>query len=130
MADNAVVVNQENRAPEFKLNDKVITATTRMVAENTDALSADDDAADDAADNIKVPGDDRTKDPVMATDMSGTTNDTLTYTLGGRTRLCSRVRSDTGHIEVGAGTKLDYERKKSYMVTVTATDPSLASATI
>ena len=43
MAANVVVVNQENRAPEFKLNDKVITATTRMVAENTDALSTDDD---------------------------------------------------------------------------------------
>ena len=86
--------------------------------------------ADDPGDNIKVPGDDRTKDPVMATDMSGTTDDTLTYTLGGRDEALFRVRSATGHIEVGAGTKLDYERKKSYMVTVTATDPSLASATI
>ena len=28
------------------------------------------------------------------------------------------------------GTNLDYEKKNSYMVTVTATDPSLASATI
>ena len=28
------------------------------------------------------------------------------------------------------GTKVDYEKKNSYMVTVTATDPSLASATI
>ena len=131
MAANEVVVNQENRAPEFKLNGKVITATTRMVAENTDALPIDDDdATDDPADNIKVPGDERDKDPVMATDMSGTTNDTLTYTLGGRDEALFRVRSDTGHIEVGAGTKLDYERKKSYMVTVTATDPSLASATI
>ena len=130
MATNAVVVNRENRAPEFKLNGKVITATTRMVAENTDALPTDDDTTDDLADNIKVPGDDRTKDPVMATDMSGTTDDTLTYTLGGRDEALFRVRSDTGHIEVGADTKLDYERKKSYMVTVTATDPSLASATI
>ena len=68
--------------------------------------------------------------PVMATDISGTTDDTLTYTLGGRDEAMFRVRSDTGHIEVGADTKLDYERKKSYMVTVTATDPSLASATI
>ena len=130
MAANMVVVNQENRAPEFKLNDKVITATTRMVAENTDALSTDDADADVAADNIMAPGDDRTKDPVMATDMSGTTDDTLTYTLGGPDEAVFRVRSDTGLIEVGADTKLDYERKKSYMVTVTATDPSLASATI
>ena len=130
MAVNMVEVNQENRAPEFKLNDKVITATTRMVAENTDALSADDADADVATDNIMAPGTDRTRDPVTATDLSGTNDDTLTYTLGGRDEALFRVRSDTGHIEVGAGTKLDYERKRSYMVTVTATDPSLASATI
>ena len=130
MAANPVVVNQENRAPEFKLKGKVITATTRMVAENTDAISGDDDADDDPADNINVPGDERDNDPVMATDMSGTDNDTLTYTLGGRDEALFRVRSDTGQIEVGADTELDYEKKKSYMVTVTATDPSLLSATI
>ena len=122
MAANLVVVNEENRAPEFKLNDKVITATTRMVAENTDALSTDDNATDDPADNIGTV--------VMATDMSGTTNDTLTYTLGGRDAALFRVRSDTGLIEVGTGTELDYETKKSYMVEVTATDPSQLFATI
>ena len=122
MAANPVVVNQENRAPEFKLNDTVITATTRMVAENTDAISADDNADDETGDNIGPV--------VMATDMSGTANDTLTYTLGGRDAALFRVRSDTGQIEVGADTELDYEKKKSYMVMVTATDPSLLSATI
>ena len=131
MADNLVVVNQENQPPEFKLNDKVITATTRMVAENTDADSEDDTSdTNDPADDIMAPGDDRTKDPVMATDISGTTPDTLTYTLGGRDAASFRVRSDTGQIEVGADTELDYETKKSYMVTVTATDPSLLSAAI
>ena len=77
--------------------------------------------------------------PVMATDLSGSTPDTLTYTLAGRDAAMFRVRQDDpdtdganegGQIEVGADTKLDYETKKSYMVTVTATDPSLASATI
>ena len=122
-AANDVVVNQENRAPEFKLNDKVISATTRMVAENTDAISTDDDDdADDPADNIGTA--------LMATDRSGITDDTLTYTLGGRDAAMFRVRSDTGFIEVGTDTELDYETKNSYMVTVTATDPSLASATI
>ena len=131
MADNRVVVNQENQPPEFKLDDKVITATTRMVAENTDADSEDDTSdTNDLADDIMAPGDDRTKDPVMATDMSGTTPDTLTYTLGGKDAAMFRVRGDTGQIEVGADTELDYETKKSYMVTVTATDPSLLSATI
>ena len=131
-AANPVVVNQENQPPAFKLNNKVITATTRMVAENTEANSEDDaaGASNSETDDIMASGNDRTKDPVMATDMSGTTNDTLTYTLGGRDEAMFRVRSDTGHIEVGTGTKLDYEKKKSYMVTVTATDPSLVSATI
>ena len=95
------------------------------------ALSTDDDTADDAADNIGMP--------VTATDMSGTTPDTLTYTLAGRDAAMFRVRQDDpdttdanegGQIEVAADTDLDYETKKSYMVTVTATDPSLASATI
>ena len=132
MADNLVVVNQENQPPEFKLNDKVITSTTRMVVENTEANSEDDAAraSNVEADDIMAPGDDRTMDAVMATDMSGTTPDTLTYTLGGRDAALFRVRSDSGIIEVGADTKLDYEKKKSYMVMVTATDPSLRSATI
>ena len=56
----------------------------------------------------------------------------MTYTLGGPDVAMFRVRQpdEGGQIEVGTGTKLDYERKKSYMVTVTATDPSQESATI
>ena len=66
---------------------------------------------------------------VSATD--GT--DTLTYTLGGtdaRYFEITDANSSTGQITVKEDTKLDYETKKSYMVTVTATDPSLASTTI
>ena len=122
MAAYAVVVNQENQPPEFKPDGKVITATTRMVDEDTEALSTDDNTADEPGDNIG--------DAVTATDMSGTTDDRLTYTLGGRDAAMFRVRSDLGQIEVGADTDLDYETKKSYVVMVTATDPSLLSATI
>ena len=131
VSGNAVVVNEENRAPEFKLNDKVITATTRIVAENTVAISTDNDTTDDTTDNIGMP--------VTATDLSGSTADTLTYTLDGRDAAMFRVRQDDpattdanegGQIEVAADTDLDYETKKSYTVTVTATDPSLVSATI
>ena len=46
----------------------------------------------------------------------------MTYTLGGKDAALFRVRKDTGQIEVGDGTKLDYEKKNSYMVTITATD--------
>ena len=70
-----------------------------------------------------------TSDPVMAIDPNGTV-DVLTYTLGGRDNDSFDIASDTGQITVKTGTKLDYEKKKSYMVTVTATDPSLAFVTI
>ena len=132
-ADNKVVVNRENRTPEFREGgDKPVMQATRSVAENTMAVSTDDDTAEDGDtdDNIGMP--------VNATDMSVPT-DTLTYTLAGRDAAMFRVRQDNpitteanegGQIEVGAGTMLDYEKKKSYMVMLTATDPSLASATI
>ncbi len=120
MADNPVVDNLDNAAPQFKdVNEKVITATSRSVNENTEAVPSDD-----AIDN--VDGDDIGL-PVAATDPN--TDDTLTYTLGGTDAALFRVRQG-GQLEVGAGTKLDYEKKSSYMVTVTATDPSLASAAI
>ena len=38
--------------------------------------------------------------------------------------------NNTGQIAVGSGTKLDYEGKRTYMVTVTATDPLGASTSI
>ena len=65
----------------------------------------------------------------MATDPNGDA-DVLTYTPGGRDKDSFAIASDTGQITVKTGTKLDYEKKNSYMVTVTATDPSLASTTI
>ena len=36
-SDNAVRVNNDNRAPMFKENDQEITETTRKVAENVDS---------------------------------------------------------------------------------------------
>ena len=112
---NPVVADLENKAPQFKdANNKVITSTTRSVAE--DAVT--DDTPTPEVDVV-----------VSATD--GT--DTLTYTLGGtdaRYFEITDANSSTGQITVKEDTKLDYETKNSYMVTVTATDPSLASTTI
>ena len=53
----------------------------------------------------------------------------MTYTLVGLDAASFTVR-DTGQIEVGAGTKLDYETKTSYMVTVMAEDSFGARASI
>ena len=88
----------------------MITADTRSIAENSAA------AAD-------IGG------PVTATDPNGAT-DTLTYTLGGSDKGSFNIGSTDGQITVKAGTTLNYESKKVYKVTVTATDPSRADATI
>ena len=112
-----VVEDQDNKAPQFEdANNKVITSTTRSVAE--------DAVTDDTP--IPVGG------AVTATDPNGT-SDILTYTLGGtdaRYFEITDANSSSGQITVKEGTKLDYEKKNSYMVTVTATDPSRASTTI
>ena len=54
----------------------------------------------------------------------------LTYKLGGVDTGSFTIDRESGQIKVGKGTKLDYETKETYTVTVTATDPSLDSATI
>ena len=65
--------------------------------------------------------------------------DALTYTLSGTDAGLFKVSSDAldadgivrgGQIEQTTGTKLDYEAKNTYMVTVTATDPNGLSTTI
>ena len=75
--------------------------------------------------------------PVRATDEDGA--QLLTYSLSGTDAGSFTITSDTasisdddrgGQISVGAGTKLDYEAKSSYMVTVTASDPDGLSSSI
>ena len=115
-SDNDVVLDRENRAPVFRAGGvaggKVITSDTRSIAENS---ASDTNGGVGAA--------------VVAIDPNGT-GDTLTYTLGGSDKSSFVIEPTDGQITVGAGTKLDYEGKKVYRVTVTATDPSQASATI
>ena len=55
--------------------------------------------------------------------------ETLIYSLGGADAAKFRVRDD-GQIEVADGTKLNYETKNTYMVTVMARDPLGVSASI
>ena len=79
-------------------------AATRSVAENTAA-----------GESIGAP--------VTATDA-----DTLTYTLGGTDKASFDIEPESGQLRTEA--PLDYETKKSYEVTVTATDPSSLTASI
>ena len=64
--------------------------------------------------------------PVSATDRDQ--GDTLTYTIGGADAASFDIVSTSGQIRTSAA--LDYETKASYIVTVTATDRSLAADSI
>ena len=127
---NPVAVDTRNKAPVFEDQDTETdgvqnTETTRKVEENTKAIATDDTLAttsDDRTCRDNVGG------VVMATDPDPNA-DPLTYTLEGTDASKFRVR-DNGQIEVGAGTKLDYETKTTYMVTVMAEDSFGDSASI
>ena len=111
----AVAVDTRNRAPVFDDQDDDTDGvqndeTTREVTESTEA--ADDADADVATDNVGSP--------VTATDPDPN-SDQLDYTLSGTDAALFTVRA-SGQIEVGAGTKLDYETRQTYSVTLKAAD--------
>ena len=82
------------------------TTAARSIAENTAAST-----------NIGSP--------LTATDVDG---DTLTYSLGGTNAASFAIVAASGQLQTKAA--LNYEAKRSYRVTVRATDASNASATI
>ena len=100
VAINVTDVN-ENRAPVF-----ASSSTTRTVPENTPAGR-----------NIGSP--------ITAKDADG---DALTYTLGGADAAAFSIVSTTGQLQTHA--PLDYEEKKAYAVTVTASDGKGGTDTI
>ena len=115
---NDVVADTDNKAPVFPDQDTVMegqqTDQERMVAENTDPATAIGDAVEALADNTLTS--DGTAVP-----------DVLTYTLGGTDAASFSIARGTG--QLSTKTALDYETKKTYSVTVTATDPGNLSAT-
>ena len=137
---NAVDEDTRNRPPAFDDQDDDTKGvqndeTTRSVAENTKAASPSDDAAD-ATDVVT----DNVGSPVTASDPDPNA-DALVYTLEGADAASFTVRQDDpattdddqdegGQIEVGAGTKLDYETKQTYTLTVRAADSFGESNTI
>ena len=124
-SDNAVEVDTRNRAPEFVDQDTETdgvqnTSAVRMVEEN-------------AKTGVSVGSVVQAKDPDPNTDP-------LVYTLGGADAGLFSVTDDDpddandvadgGQITVKSGTKLDYETRTTYMVTVTAEDSFGLTATI
>ncbi len=121
-AGNTVVADTDNKAPVFPDQDTATegrqTDQERTVAENT-ASGTDIQAADIAdftpTDNTLAP--------------SGTASpDTLTYSLGGPDAASFDIDRATGQLSTEAA--LDYEEKRTYMVTLTATDPGNLSTTV
>ena len=92
----------DNDPPEFKDGEQALTSVDREVAEDADAG-------------------DPVGDPVVATDPDDTN---LTYSLEGRDAGFFDIDWASGQINVGAGTSLDFEARKSYTVTVRAKDAS------
>ena len=125
---NVVALDTRNKPPAFADQDTETDGVqndmaTRKVDENTKAVAADDVLADDSenvADNVGAV--------VMATDPDPNA-EMPTYTLGGADAAKFRVRAN-GQIEVGSGTKLDYETKQTYMVTLMAEDSFASSSSI
>ena len=92
-----------NDPPEFiDAQDQALTSVDREVAENSTSPA--------------IVG-----DPVVATDPDDTN---LTYSLEGRDAGFFDIDWASGQINVGTGTSLDFEARKSYTVTVRAKDAS------
>jgi hypothetical protein len=122
-AANMVAADTRNEAPAFADQDEDTDGTQNTEAERT--------IAENAAAGTPLGG-----GAIIATDpIAGDPEitDNLTYTLSGADASSfevSSVAETEGQITVGAGTKLDYETKQTYKVTVNATDSFGESATI
>ena len=112
---NPVAADTRNKPPMFDADQDTDTEGDQAEAKR----SIEENAAEDAS----VGG-----GAVTATDPNS--GDILTYTLGGPDASSFDIGSDNGQITVGAGTKLDFETKDTYMVTVIATDSFGATASI
>ena len=112
---NPVAADTRNKAPVFDDQDDETDGSQNTEAERT--------VAEDAAADASVFG-----GVVTATDPND--SDIVSYTLGGPDASFFDIGLTSGQIMVGAGTKLDYETKTSYMVTVIATDSFGATASI
>ena len=106
----AVEIDDTNRAPEFPdLDDKM----------DGDQTDQEREIAEDAVAGMPIGA------TVTATDSN---MDSLTYSLGGTDGASFNIARSSGQLQTKAS--LNREEKDTYLVTVTATDPSGLSATV
>ena len=109
-------------------------ATPQFPDQDTD--TAGKQAAMEVAENTKYDptgAADNVDTAVRATDVDTTLTDpgdVLIYTMAGKDERSFDINETDGQISVADGADLDHETKDTYVVTVTATDSSLASDTI
>ena len=113
-------------------NDPVEPKTTANKAPSFTAEDLDEDGTDETgmadAPFMREVDENEDADTNVGNPLGVDDDDTaLIYTLGGADAAAFEIGSSTGQITTAE--KLDYEMKPSYMVAVTATDPSLASGT-
>ena len=99
-----------------------ITVTDVNEAPSFDSATARRNVPENTAANLPVGPAVSAKDP--------DDGDSLTYSLGGTDSASFGINGSTGQITVGTGTRLDFETKPSYSVTVTVTDSLNLSDTI
>ena len=112
---NPVAEDTRNRAPVF--SDEDIDAPTREVEEN---------AKDTVGSPVTAKDPDPNEDPLVYT-LSGA--DAVLFSVGDDDATTTTV-DEGGQITVKSGTKLDFETRTTYMVTITATDSFSDSASI
>ena len=115
---NPVAEDTRNRAPVFRNDDgEMIASTTREVAENTKG---------DVGNAVTAVDPDPNADPLIYT-LSGA--DAALFEVDDGDATTEDV-DEGGQITVKSGTKLDFETRTTYMVTITATDSFSDSASI
>ena len=114
-----ITVNDVNDAPEFE--DAPGGGSVRgVIAENTDTTTAvspedDPDTTDETeAFDYGATDEDQVGDPAAA--------EAVTYHLSGDDAKVFQITEDTGVLTFKVGTKINYEKQKSYSVTVIARD--------
>ena len=125
---NGVLADTLNKAPVFPQDLEMEgdqTDQVRMVGENVPVIGSGE-----ATEPVRNVGAVVEAMDFITTNEGTTTDEVLTYSLGGPDEDSFSIDRSTAQISTKADVPLDKETKDTYTVTVTATDPSGLTATI